>query len=362
VKSCRTRIRHKRLGHAARAAAIAPQNFGYAAHYATLLAEAGRFEEAQIAFARVASMAPDHPVLLYKLTEFHERRGDLESAVEVAELLVAAHSETYRPRLESLRELKGKNAGWLNRLELAFRGRGIFAISPRPIDVRVTTTPSQPLSADAIRRHEGLMARRPLQPVDVMLVGDSLAEHWPAELWAPLSVFNFGAAAGGTQHLLWRLEQLPAGSIDCRHAVVLLGADRLGARDTARGIAAGVAAVVAALIRVAPRAKILVISAPSCGPVLRARKGQRRKLNAALARLGGFETLDFDEALIPWGADCVSSCQDGGARFTANVYRHLTAAVEARLKPNQSTAVQVAIPPAIGYGRPSVASERLPRA
>jgi tetratricopeptide (TPR) repeat protein len=125
VRSCRARLRSKRLAHAARATMMAPENFGYAAHYAALLAHAGRFDQSQIAFARAGSMAPNHPFLLYKLTEFHERRGDLERAIETAQLLVAVHSETYRPRLEYLQKLEKKTPGcfsWLAQRQYC-RGR-----------------------------------------------------------------------------------------------------------------------------------------------------------------------------------------------------------------------------------------------
>jgi tetratricopeptide (TPR) repeat protein len=103
VMSGRARGRRARLAHAARAAAMAPWDIGLAAHYASLLSTARRFEEAEIAFARAASIAPDHPLLLYKLTEFHQRRGDIESAIDTAQRLVTYHSETFRPKLEQLR-------------------------------------------------------------------------------------------------------------------------------------------------------------------------------------------------------------------------------------------------------------------
>ena len=303
VMSGRARLRRNRLAHAARATAMAPEHFGFAAHYASLLAAAGRFEEAQIAFARAAAVAPDHPVLLYKLTEFHERRGDVESAIEVAELLVVLHSETFRPKLEQLRKRQRERPGpFSNWPALTIVGRRIVGDPALPVDVRVTTTPSPPPFVDSWRRHEMLMARRPDGPIDIMLVGDSLVEYWPDELWRPLKVFNFGVKADKTQHALWRLEQLPPDSVDCRHAVILLGTNNLGAGDTADGIAAGVAAVVAAVVRIAPRAKLHVIATPPCGPGLEFRSDVRLKANATLASLQGFETINLDFVLARDGA------------------------------------------------------------
>jgi tetratricopeptide (TPR) repeat protein len=162
VMSGRTCFGRTRLAHAARASAMAPDNFGFVAHYASLLSAANRFAEAQIAFARAAAVAPDHPVLLYKLTEFHERRGDVDSAIEAAELLVVLHSETFRPKLEHLRKRQRASASpFINWPTLTIRGRRIVGDPALSVDVRVTTTPSPPPFVDSWRRHETLMARRP---------------------------------------------------------------------------------------------------------------------------------------------------------------------------------------------------------
>ncbi len=328
VMSSRARGRRARLAHAARAAAMAPGEFGFVAHYASLLSGVGRFEEAQIAFARAASVAPDHPVLLYKLTEFHQRRGDVERAIEAAELLVTLHSETFRPRLEQLRKQQSARSRPFNWPALTILGRRIVGDPELPVDVRVTTTASPPPFVDSWRRHDMLMARRPDGPIDIMLVGDSLVEYWPDELWTPLNVFNFGVKADKTQHALWRLEQLPPASVDCRHAVILLGTNNLGAGDTASGIMAGVAAVVAGVVRVAPRATVLVIAMPPCGPDLQFRADVRLKASEALAGLHGFETVDVDGALLDGGAQCSPNYQPDGIHFSDQGYRLLTKLID----------------------------------
>jgi tetratricopeptide (TPR) repeat protein len=331
VMSGRARRGRTRLAHAARAAAMAPEHFGFAAHYASLLSAARRFEEAQIALARAAAVAPDHPVLLYKLTEFHQRRGDVESAIEAAELLVALHSETFRPKLERLRKQQRDRARLLgNWPALTVAGRRIAGDPALPVDVRVTTTPSPPPFVDSWRRHEMLMARRPQGPIDVMLVGDSLVQQWPDELWPPLKVFNFGVNADKTQHALWRLEQLPPASVDCRHAVILLGTNNLGAGDTAAGITAGVAAVVAAVIRVAPRANVHVIATPPCGPQFGFRAEVRLRANRALAALAGFQTHDVDPELTD-GAAGSPRYKEDAIHLSDAGYRCLTEIIKTQL-------------------------------
>jgi tetratricopeptide (TPR) repeat protein len=330
VMSGRARGRRARLAHAARAAAMAPWDIGLAAHYASLLSTARRFEEAEIAFARAASIAPDHPLLLYKLTEFHQRRGDVESAIETAERLVTLHSETFRPKLELLRKRqKARGQNWPGVTTL---GRRIFGDPELPADGRVTTTASPPPSADSWRRHEALMARRPDGPIDLLLVGDAMAEHWPDELWAPLTVFNFGVKADKTQHALWRLQQLPPASVNCRHALILLGANNMVAGDTTAGIMAGVAAVQAAVVRAAPRAKVYVIATPPCGLGCKLRGEARTKVNAALAGLEGVATIDVAEMLCRGLAEPTASCEGDQAGMSDLGYRRTTILVRRTLE------------------------------
>jgi hypothetical protein len=337
VRSSRAFSRRARLAHAGRAAAMAPGHFGYVAHYASLLAMHGRYLEAQIALARAATLLPDHPVLLYKMADLHERRGDLEGAIEAAELLVSLHSETFRPLLDRLVGQRRRLASGRHWPALTIRGRRIIGDPALPIDVRVTTTPSPPPFVESWRLHEDRMARRPDGPFDVLLVGDSLAEFWPDALWSPRSVFNFGVRADKTQHTLWRLEQLPAGSLDCADAVVMLGTNNLGAGDTAAGIAAGVATAVAAVVRVAPRARVHVIATPPCGPDRDFRADVRRKANRMLAGLEGFETVDPDAALQTPGA-----YMDDGIHFTPEGYRRLAELVVDRLRPQAEATGQSA--------------------
>ena len=331
VMSLRAASARARVAYAGKAAAMAPDRFGYVAHHASLLAARGRFAEAEIAFARAAALMPDSPFLLYKLTEFHEQRGDFKSAIEAAELLVSFHSATFQPRLDRLRALQQRTTERFRWPTLSIRGKRIVGNPLLPIDVRVTTTPSPPPFVESWRRHEALTSRRPTGPVDLMLVGDSLVECWPDPLWAPLTVFNFGVKADKTQHALWRLEQLPPASIDCRHVVILLGANNLGAGDTATGIAMGVAAVVAAVVRVAPKARILVIATPPCGPDSQFRQDARQKANATLASFEGVEVIEVDAEMRGDGSVRSLNYAPDGTHFTETGYRRLTELVRGRL-------------------------------
>jgi tetratricopeptide (TPR) repeat protein len=329
VKSSRGFSRRARLDHARRAVEMSPRDFGYLLNLGSQLAANSRFDEAQIVFARAATILPDHPVLLYNLTEFHERRGDLESAIEGAEILVSRHSQTYQPVLDRLRAQRYRRAGRFRWPHVTIRGRKIIGDPSLPIDVRVTTTPAPPPFVESWRLHEAAMQRAPSSTVDVFLVGDSLAEYWPDAAWGELRVFNFGVRADKTQHAIWRLEQLPAASIDCRHAVIFIGTNNLGAGDTAAGIAAGVAAVVAAVVRVSPEAKVWVIATPPCGPDQKFRNATRRETNERVMAFEGFETVDLDRLLLSCEGN--NSYLEDGIHFSQTAYERLTRLMADRL-------------------------------
>jgi len=111
-----------------------------------------------------------------------------------------------------------------------------------------------------------------------------------------------------------------------------MGANNLGADDTANGIAAGVAAVVAAVVRVAPRARIHVVGVPPCGPDFQFRSDVRCRANLALARLQGFETLDVDAELTCEFSQPCANYKDDGIHLTEAGYERLTELVDRRLE------------------------------
>jgi lysophospholipase L1-like esterase len=224
---------------------------------------------------------------------------------------------------------------------LTVRGKRIFGDRTLPVDVRVTTTPSPPPFVESWRLHEALVERRPTGPVDLFVVGDSLAEYWPDELWSPLSVFNFGVRADKTQHLIWRLEQLPAASVACRDALVVIGTNNLGAGDTAAGIAAGISAVVAALVRVAPQARIHVLATPPCGPDFKFRGDVRLEANRAVSKLDCFAVIDADEVLTGRTTDPRANYHEDKIHLSSAGYRVLSELVRRCLTPAQPATVDM---------------------
>ena len=94
----------------------------------------------------------------------------------------------------------------------------------------------------------------------------------------------------------------------------------------------GIAAVVAAAARVAPKARILVIATPPCGPDSHFRQDARRKSNAALASLDGFETLEVDAEMLGAGdGEHSPNYTDDGTHFSSAGYQRLTSLVREHL-------------------------------
>jgi tetratricopeptide (TPR) repeat protein len=163
VLSQRATLTRTRVAEAGEAAALAPDNFGYVSHHASLLTAAGRFEEAQAAFARAATLMPDHPVLLFKLTEFHERRGDLDRAIGLAGELVARHSQTFQPRLDQLQARQRRELGWMNVVRRVSSRLGLRHC-PQPVPAETVSEPppaarlDEPQTSWRIERADGVGA------------------------------------------------------------------------------------------------------------------------------------------------------------------------------------------------------------
>ena len=133
VMSTRAEAECDRIAHAALAAQMSPGHLGYVLGHASLLAAAGSFDEAEAGFAAASAIAPGHPVLIQRLITFHQQRGDLETALELARSLVQRHSERFQPLLDDL-EKQWRSRQRRKRLaRLVFGERGESAVGGRTI-------------------------------------------------------------------------------------------------------------------------------------------------------------------------------------------------------------------------------------
>ena len=140
-------------------------------------------------------------------------------------------------------------------------------------DERIPTKPRTAESAVTpvcrdIKQHERVMAlREHLDVIDLIFLGASITEFWPArgpDSWAQFAPFHpadFGAAGECTENTLWRIEH---GELDGLHPKVIvlnIGNNNIGGHpdELPAWAAAGVRKVVDAVHEKLPQTKILLL-------------------------------------------------------------------------------------------------------
>ena len=104
--------------------------------------------------------------------------------------------------------------------------------------------------------------------IDLLMIGDSIthgfdsvgAKYWK-EVFEPRKAINLGFGGDRTQHVLWRLENLPKPKKDPKGAVLLIGTNNIGwGSDTPKQAADGIQAIVHKLQQLYPTTRILVLA------------------------------------------------------------------------------------------------------
>lgn len=143
----------------------------------------------------------------------------------------------------------------------------------------------------ARQRLLSFFAANPIQPGDVVLLGDSLiAEARWSEL-LPLPVRDRGVPGDTTGRILERLEEIAAGRP--AHVVLLVGTNDLARGEPVEAIAARYREILVRLRRASPRTRVHALSVL---PREAARRAQVEALNQEIARAAeqqGAEFLDL---------------------------------------------------------------------
>jgi lysophospholipase L1-like esterase len=333
--------RRKKLELMRRACELFVNDVGYITCYAEALAEAGRDAEAITKFDEAMGIEPDHMTVLIRVCEFFASRRRIAAARAVADWLArlypaAAPIETLRARLSRprLADAPRRLRLWRARLsgvrgDLATPER-VTPSPPRerllvPPDARPPRAPASPSTVQNWLRHSATIAAVPRSPVDIVLLGDSLAHRWPAKAWRGRRVLNLGSTGDRIQHLLWRLACIDDGAIDAKTAVLMIGVNNLMCGDDVRSIIEAIGDVVDQIRRVAPGARIAVVSLPPLGPNFRLRDDDRKVLNASLAKTPGVVVVGEPAHWAPHGTEAPCYQQDA-VHFTRAGYELLTAA------------------------------------
>ncbi len=338
----------KRLELVRRAYALFSSDVGYMARYGEALWMAGRHDDAVAMFDQAMRAEPDHDFVLRYVCEFLEASGRRGAARAVADWLARLHpgaapveslaARLRRPGLadapERLRRLRARFA-LLRRSRAAAPPQALAPPLQRLKVVSGGPPPRAPASPPSIHswiRHASTIAAIANSRFDVVLVGDSLAEQWPARLWAGQRILNLGSSGDRTQQLLWRLACLDDGAIDAKAAIVIIGVNNLLAGDDIQAVISAVEDVIRETRRTAPAARLAAVALPPFGSDFRFRDGDRNAFNAALAALTDAAVVDEPAHWAPRGAeascyhpDCVHFSQAGYERLAKAAARTLGA-------------------------------------
>lgn len=138
-------------------------------------------------------------------------------------------------------------------------------------------TPKEETEAWWVARHEANVEQMSKGNIDLLMIGDSITHLWENtegtrfeafghgnEVWKKYfsgrRAINLGFAGDRTEHVLWRLENLPLDAISPKAAVLLIGTNNLPRKNcTPRHAAEGVQAIVQKLRESYPEMKILLM-------------------------------------------------------------------------------------------------------
>jgi lysophospholipase L1-like esterase len=132
--------------------------------------------------------------------------------------------------------------------------------------------------------------------VDVVLLGDSLAEYWDIKMFNPIKVINLGVAGDRTQDVLWRLNTSAWSRIRTRAVFIMLGTNNLP-DDEPCAIIAGLKKVIERVKSLWSAAQVVVLEIPPRGKGFKKYDGNRVEVNAAMHITEGIITINVDDEI-----------------------------------------------------------------
>jgi lysophospholipase L1-like esterase len=124
-----------------------------------------------------------------------------------------------------------------------------------------------PRKGNWMQRHDAINARVKQGNVDMIFVGDSITQGWEGkgkDVWdkyyGKRNAANLGISGDQTQHVLWRLENGNIDGISPNLAVIMIGTNNAGAKQSAEDVVAGVTAIVEKLREKLPQTKLLLLA------------------------------------------------------------------------------------------------------
>ncbi|MGL6226710.1 MAG: GDSL-type esterase/lipase family protein [Thermoguttaceae bacterium] len=153
------------------------------------------------------------------------------------------------------------------------KGYGIWARSVEPVleellgEKNIATQPAHRMSEQWWKdRQAGNQEQVEKGDVGLLMIGDSITHGWDGQvdLWkktfGEYVPINMGFGGDQTQHVLWRLNNLPLEKISPRGAMIMIGTNNTGdPRMTPYQVAEGVKAIVDKLQEKFPNIKIVIL-------------------------------------------------------------------------------------------------------
>ncbi|MBQ6621091.1 MAG: acetylglucosamine-6-sulfatase [Thermoguttaceae bacterium] len=213
------------------------------------------------------------------------------------------------------------------------------AVSAQEASLPASVVPAERLGDQWWKnRHEANRARVAEGDVDLLLLGDSITHNWDgvgreveAYYYGDRKCVNMGFGGDRTQHLLWRLGDLPADKIHPKAAMVLIGVNNTLA-DPPADIALGIKANVDKLRELWPDMNILLLN---IFPDYEKDHPERKEINAANALLPemfkdypNLTLLDISEIWLDENGDVPKDLMSDGVHPTEYGYKLWGAAVE----------------------------------
>ncbi|GHT21016.1 hypothetical protein FACS189419_01230 [Planctomycetales bacterium] len=116
-------------------------------------------------------------------------------------------------------------------------------------------------------RHAGNVAQLEKGDTELLLIGDSITHGWDNQpelyqkYFAKYKPINLGFGGDQTQHVLWRLDNLPLEKITPKAAMVMIGTNNIGSNTTTpKEAAEGIVAIVKKLRTQYPKIQIIVLN------------------------------------------------------------------------------------------------------
>jgi lysophospholipase L1-like esterase len=197
----------------------------------------------------------------------------------------------------------------------------------------VTTTPSPPTHAFLWQL---FVKELPSDPVDVdlLLLGDSLAQSWPGTSLSPLRIANLGVGGDQTQQVLWRLTSLELAKFNPRKVLIVIGTNNLTMNNQPCAIVMGIEKIVQRVRDIWPRTEINFLEIPPHGDGFLSKNDERTQVNFAVRQFGGVKTMNVDDAITcRWHTPC-AYYQNDKLHFSESGYQLLGQIVESTLFPN----------------------------